>query len=150
MAGNWSVTVSMPAQNLTDYTGTIQWTACTSQPYYFTVQTAPVNAGLLNGWPYSPLPNSNVYWNYPINSNNREWAAIAANWGAMYTTSSSWQPYGSGPSTGHILWDVQGLLRWSSKRRYWRPTTTISYDGPLIIDGICIIEQQTIETNGPT
>ena len=70
----------MPAQNFTDATGTVEYTACTSQPAYFTVQTAAVNAGLLNGYPYSPLPNSNVYWTYPISSNNREWAAIAGDW----------------------------------------------------------------------
>jgi len=112
-AGNWSVTMSMPAQNFTDATGTVEWEACTSPPAYFTVQTAPVNAGLLNGYPYSPLPNSNVYWTYPVSSNNREWAAITGNWlsfalgsTAMVSTSGMYQPYGSAPNTGHILWDM--------------------------------------------
>ena len=80
VAGNWSVTMSMPAQNFTDSTGTVQWMACTSQPAYFTVQTAAVNAGLLNGYPYSPLPNANTYWTYPIAANNREWSAISGDW----------------------------------------------------------------------
>jgi hypothetical protein len=72
MAGNWSVTMSMPAQNFTDISGTVEWKACTSAPAYFTVTTEAQNAGLLNGYPWSPLPNDNVYWSYPINSNNRE------------------------------------------------------------------------------
>ena len=50
------------------------------QHSHFTVQTGTVLAGLLNGYPWSPLPNSNVYWSYPINSNNREWNAISGDW----------------------------------------------------------------------
>jgi len=106
MAGNWSVTMSMPAQNMTDSTGTVQWMACTSPPAYFTVTTEPQNAGLLNGWPWSPLPNDNTYWTYPISSNNREWSAIAGNWLGVVNGFSNYQPYGSAPNTGHILWEM--------------------------------------------
>jgi len=115
MEGNWSVSFTMPEQNLTDNTGTVLYQACTSNTAHFTVQTEPVLAGLLNGYPWSPLPNDNVYWSYPINSNNREWNAISGDWLNAVTTSTSgtihgtttrnWQPYGSGPNTGHIVWD---------------------------------------------
>jgi hypothetical protein len=117
MAGDWSVTMSMPAQNITDSTGTVLYEACTSNTAYFTVQTDPVLAGLLNGYPWSPLPND--YWSYPINSNNREWSAISGDWlqGGTGTapvyppflgvTSKMWQPYGSAPNTAHILWNQQ-------------------------------------------
>jgi hypothetical protein len=110
MAGNWSVTMSMPAQNLTDFTGTAAYTASTSEPFKFTVTTEPQYAGLLTGSPWQPLPNSNTYWTWPINSNNREWAQIAGEWlGGYYWGNSiinggNWQQYGSGPSTAHILW----------------------------------------------
>jgi hypothetical protein len=107
MAGNWSVTMSATAQNFTDSSGTVLYTATSpSSPAYFTVTTEQQNAGLLNGWPYSPLPNDNVYWNYPINSNNREWASIAA---IMYpqTGGGTWQPYGLAPSSPHIVWQLQ-------------------------------------------
>jgi hypothetical protein len=118
MAGNWSVSFTMPAQNLTDTTGTapfgsVLYQGCTSNSAYFTVQTEPVMAGLLNGYPWAELPNSNAYWSYPINDNNREWAAISGDWLGTTTTTSTvnnptcryWQPYGSGPNTAHIIWD---------------------------------------------
>ncbi|HLN46137.1 MAG TPA: PQQ-binding-like beta-propeller repeat protein [Candidatus Sulfotelmatobacter sp.] len=111
MAGNWSVTFTMPEQNVTDKTGTVIYSACTSKPAYFTVQTEPVMAGLLNGYPWSPLPNPNTYWKYPINSNNREWSQISGDWlvimngASIYgTTYRHWQPYGSAPNTAHIVW----------------------------------------------
>jgi len=111
MAGDWSVSITMPAQNLTDATGTVLYQACTSKPAYFTVQTEPVNAGLLNGYPWSPLPNDNVYWSYPINSNNREWSQISGDWLVIMNgatiygqTYRHWQPYGSAPNTAHIVW----------------------------------------------
>jgi hypothetical protein len=109
--GNWSVYFTMPEQNITDKTGTVIYSGCTSNTAYFTVQTEPVYAGLLNGWPWSPLPLPNVYWSYPISSNNREWSQISGDWlhimndvsvyGATYR---HWQPYGSGPNAPHILW----------------------------------------------
>jgi hypothetical protein len=105
----------MPAQNITDSTGTVLYQACTSNTAYFTVQTDPVLAGLLNGYPWSPLPNENTYWSYPINSNNREWSQISGVWLSTATTSISslihgvtsrlWQPYGPGPNTAHIVWN---------------------------------------------
>ena len=116
MAGNWSVTFTMPAQNLTDVSGTVQMSGCTSQPAYFTVQTGTVLAGLLNGYPWAQLPNSNVYWSYPISSNNREWNQISGDWlsqtstGAIVNSATieRWQPYGTGPNTAHIVWDYSG------------------------------------------
>jgi hypothetical protein len=112
IAGNWSVSFTMPDQNLTDITGTILMTGCTSKSAYFTVQTDLVLAGLLNGYPWSPLPNANAYWSYPISCNNREWSQISGDWlgssslGATVLGASCrlWQPYGSGPTTGHIFW----------------------------------------------
>ena len=117
MAGNWSVSFTMPAQNITDTTGTapfgsVLMQGCTSKSTSFTVQTDPVLAGLLNGYPWSPLPNPNVFWSYPINANNREWNQISGDWlGSaiqLFTVNSAtqlrWQPYGSGPNTGHIVW----------------------------------------------
>ena len=115
-AGDWSVSFTMPEQNITDSSGTVLYTGCTSNTFYFEVQTDPVDAGLLNGYPWSPLPNDNAYWSYPINSNNREWSAISGHW-LLYgntktrsihdVTGNSWQPYGSGPNTPHIVWDQE-------------------------------------------
>jgi hypothetical protein len=112
MAGNWSVSFTMPAQNITDKSGTVQFLGCTSNTAYFTVQTEPVLAGLLNGYPWAELPNANAYWSYPISANNREWYQISGDWLGMATQGSNvvdpssrlWQPYGRGPNTGHIVW----------------------------------------------
>ncbi len=111
-AGNWSVSFTMPDQNLTDSTGTVLYSGCTSNSFDFTIQTEPVLAGLLNGYPWSPLPDQNTFWDYPINSNNREWASISGDWLASSASNSPidgpgglhWQPYGTGPSTSHIVW----------------------------------------------
>jgi len=97
----------MPAQNITDSSGTVQFLGCTSGTAYFTVQTDQVLAGLLNGYPWAPLPNPNVFWSYPINTNNREWYQIAGDWIASSRTKGRWQPYGTGPNTGHVLWKQQ-------------------------------------------
>ena len=118
MAGNWSVSFTMPAQNITDtvyspdYGNVTQYTACTSNSFSFTVQAGTVLAGLLNGYPWAELPNSNVYWSYPINDNNREWSAISGDWTGVINTMAvvnsptqlRWQPYGTGPNTAHIVW----------------------------------------------
>jgi hypothetical protein len=112
MAGNWSVSFTMPAQNITESSGTVQYAGCTSNTFHFTVQTDPVLAGLLNGYPWAQLPNSNVYWSYPINANNREWNQIFGDWTGLTSTMATvnsptqlrWQPYGSGPGTPHIVW----------------------------------------------
>jgi hypothetical protein len=111
MAGEWSVTVSVPAQNFTDDTGVATYTECTSGAKRFTVTEEPQNGGLLNGYPWAQLPNSDAYWTWPINSNNREWSEISgewlgATWGDSYVANQggNWQQFGSGPSTGHILW----------------------------------------------
>ncbi len=145
MAGNWSVTFTMPEQNVTDSSGTVIYTACTSKPAYFTVQTDPVNAGLLNGYPWSPLPAENTYWSYPINSNNREWSAISGDWlnimnmaNVQGTTSRHWQPYGSGPNTAHIVWSQPfqkgGIIGGDyGSFSYFSPTSTDK--GALVIDG---------------
>ncbi len=112
MAGDWSVSFTMPDQNLTDSTGTVLYQGCTSNSFDFTVQTEPVLAGLLNGYPWGELPDDDVYWSYPINSNNRDWSQISGDWLASSAANSPidgpgglhWQPYGTGPSTSHIVW----------------------------------------------
>jgi hypothetical protein len=111
MAGDWSVTVHVPAGNFTDNLGVATYTESTSQAKHFTVTEEPQNGGLLNGYPWAQLPGSDTYWTWPISANNREWAEIAGEWlGSPYTDpwvanqGGNWQQYGSGPGTGHILW----------------------------------------------
>jgi hypothetical protein len=152
LAGNWSVSFTMPSQNLTDNTGTVLYTACTSNTFHFAVQTEPVMAGLLNGYPWAELPNSNAYWSYPINANNREWSQISGDWLGSSTQGSNvidpacrlWQPYGSGPNTAHIVWDKQltsgGLIGGS----YGSLAYTIAINNPT-----CVIMEGKVYMNIP-
>ena len=134
MAGNWSVSFTMPAQNLTDTEwspdlgNVTQYTGCTSNTFSFAVQTGIVLAGLLNGYPWQPLPNANVYWSYPINANNREWNAISGDWTGTAITAATvtapddlrYQPYGPGPATAHIVWSQPALRRRPNRRKLWQ------------------------------
>ena len=143
MAGNWSVSFTMPAQNITTSAGTVQYSGCTSNTFYFTVQTDQVLAGLLNGYPWSQLPNSNVYWSYPIDTNNREWYQISGDWTGISSTMATvnsptqlrWQPYGPGANTAHIVWDDPikegGMIggSYSTLSYYANPTTVVVMDG---------------------
>lgn len=104
MEGEWSVTMTVPAQNFTDWSGTVEWEASTSEPFSFTVTTEAQYAGIICGYPWAELPNEDAYWEFPISSNNREWSMIAGNWLNIVHTFSSYQPYSSAPNTGHILW----------------------------------------------
>jgi len=149
MAGNWSVSFTMPAQNITDSTGTVQYLGCTSSPATFTVQTGTVLAGLLNGYPWAELPNSNVYWSYPINSNNREWSQISGDWLGSHIFGSSvqgvtcrlWQPYGTGPSTAHIVWDYNDNMAGIIGGAYGSTSYSNVFSIPdfVIVDGKLIV-----------
>ena len=79
----------------------------------FTVQEDIVLAGQLNGWPWSPLPNA--YWENPVSTNNREWAAISGDWvqppGFLVTEYfSKYNYYSTAPNSPHILWANQVSL----------------------------------------
>jgi hypothetical protein len=159
MAGNWSVSWTMPAQNITSSAGTVQFLGCTSNTFYFTVQTDPVLAGLLNGYPWSPLPNPNVFWSYPISANNREWSQISGEWTGVTSTmptvqSSSgmrWQRYGTGPNTPHIVWKqplkAAGLIGGEyGSYSYFAglntvaslSSTTMNFGGPTILVSVAL------------
>jgi hypothetical protein len=74
------------------------------QPTTFTVQQEPVTGGVINGAPFSPLPED--YWTNPVQTNNREWAAISGSWAlSMYSgLSTDYNPYSTAPSSPHIVW----------------------------------------------
>jgi hypothetical protein len=72
----------------------------TSEPAYLTVQQEPIKP-----WPEAPLPTG--YWTRPINSANRDWYVLAANWlsGAANTIYPNTPfAYGKGPESAHIMW----------------------------------------------
>ncbi len=113
LIGNYSVTASFPGQiYTTDYTypnmnlSVYYKPSTTLQPTVFTVQQNPVDAGILNGWPYLPLPNN--YWENPVQTDNREWAAISGDWPqrSYDILGSNYNPYTTAPKTPHIIWST--------------------------------------------
>ncbi|HJW65246.1 MAG TPA: PQQ-binding-like beta-propeller repeat protein [Candidatus Bathyarchaeia archaeon] len=110
--GIYSVTASFPGQI---YTTDEQYKSLNLSVYYkpsssskvatFTVQEELVLAGLLNGWPWSPLPTA--YWTNPVSTDNREWAAISGDWlQATYDSANAinYNPYSTAPNSPHIIW----------------------------------------------
>jgi len=71
------------------------------------VQEEEVLAGQLNGWPWSPLPED--YWEDPVQTDNREWAAISGDWvqDRYDILGTNYNPYSTAPSSPHILWAKQ-------------------------------------------
>jgi outer membrane protein assembly factor BamB len=109
--GNYSVTANFPGQTYTtDYTypnmnlSVYYKPSASLNPTTFTVQQDPVNGGILNGWPYSPLPEN--YWENPVQTDNREWAAISGDWSqrSYDILGSNYNPYTTAPKTPHIIW----------------------------------------------
>jgi outer membrane protein assembly factor BamB len=78
-----------------------------TQTATLTVQTEPILNGLLNGYPWSPLPND--YWQNPVLTDNREWYAISGDWvQARYSIlGANYNPYSTAPLSPHIIWANQ-------------------------------------------
>ena len=108
--GNYTITASFPGQTFTtdnQYANmnlSVYYEPSTSKVTTFTVQSTAVNAGLLNGYPFSPLPNA--YWTNPVFTNNREWSAISGAWVQQYgdILGTGYNLYSTAPTTPHILW----------------------------------------------
>jgi outer membrane protein assembly factor BamB len=131
--GNWSVTCNFPGQTFyeLDNSDSIYYKPSTSSPFNFTVQTEPVNAGLINGYPWAPLPTE--YWTNPVNINNREWSAINGDWliAGYNNAATRYNPYSTGPTTAHVLWYKQQVLgglmggEWGSTSYYGGQTAIV-------------------------
>jgi outer membrane protein assembly factor BamB len=138
--GTWTVTCSFPGQTITTppITDTVFYKASTSKATTFTVQADPVNAGILNGWPYSQLPNN--YWERPVNTNNREWYSISGDWlqSKYDALSNAYNPYSTAPNSAHIIWKntayMSGIVggEWGSLAYGEAGTTQIVMDGMVI------------------
>ena len=109
--GNYSITASFPGQT---YTTANQYKNLNDSVYYqpstsantavFTVQNTTVLGGILNGYPWQPLPTG--YWTNPVYTNNREWAAISGAWALPYYNqqASNYNSFSTAPTTDHIVW----------------------------------------------
>ncbi|HLN46126.1 MAG TPA: PQQ-binding-like beta-propeller repeat protein [Candidatus Sulfotelmatobacter sp.] len=101
--GNWSAVFYFSGANVM---GNI-WPPATSPVTHFMVQSEPLTG---YPWPLSALPTD--YWQYPINSENREWYSIAGDWSvASYNASKvNYNPWTKAPNTAHILWDMRTCI----------------------------------------
>ena len=117
--------------------------ASQSNPVTLVVQTDPIKQ-----WPDAPLPT--MFWTRPINSLNRNWASIQANWlaGAAQnyplgsaggcTTQYS---YGPGPESAHVMWSqpiwAGGLMdaRFGDIGYYNYHYEGLRFTPPIILNG---------------
>jgi outer membrane protein assembly factor BamB len=109
--GNYSITASFPGQTYTTdaISNTIKLSvyyqpSSSTSPTTFTVQQERVSGGILDGSPYSSLPQN--YWENPVQTDNREWAAISGDWPqrSYDVLGSNYNPYSTAPASPHILW----------------------------------------------
>ena len=114
--GTYSISASFPGQT---YTTDGQYANLNLSVYYkpsatkvpatFTVQEEIVLGGILNGYPWSPLPTG--YWENPVFTDNREWASITGAWdqgvGSLHQYISKYNQYSTAPNSPHIIWDRQ-------------------------------------------
>ena len=114
MVGTYSLTASFPGQTYTTdaISNTIKLSvfykpSSSTQATTFTVQNELVTGGLIDGSPWSPLPEN--YWENPVQTDNREWYAISGDWiqGGYDRLGSNYNPYSTAPKTPHILYSKQ-------------------------------------------
>ncbi|MCW4019124.1 MAG: PQQ-binding-like beta-propeller repeat protein [Candidatus Bathyarchaeota archaeon] len=106
-------------------------------------------------YPYIPLPDSNTYWERPINGQNLLWTTFSGNWlglgsasfGSRAFDSSSnygnFNPYTAAPNTAHIVWTKENGFGGIIGGEYNDPPTYYtgnSYEAqftpPVIINGV--------------
>ncbi|MCW4044193.1 MAG: PQQ-binding-like beta-propeller repeat protein [Candidatus Bathyarchaeota archaeon] len=99
-------------------------------------------------WPDAPLPTQ--FWTRPINSLNRNWACLAANWlagaaqnyplGAAGGCTTSYS-YGPGPESSHVMWSqpmwAGGIMdaRFGDIGYYNYHYEGLGFQPPIILNG---------------
>jgi hypothetical protein len=107
--GNYTFQMFYGGQNLTvgAYAGVYD------EPSHSEVATLTVQEAPVSGIPFTPLPTS--WWQTPVTAENvQNWAAISGAWLGLlaqpfgqtggYNVTGNYNPYTTGPTTGHILW----------------------------------------------
>ena len=111
--------------------------ASTSDPVQLDVQEDTIEP-----WKETPLPEE--YWTRPINSMNREWASLAANWlaGAAQNVGPTYNfAFGPGPESSHIMWATPMWAGGFMDTRFGNTAyQSIHYEGiglspPIILNG---------------
>jgi hypothetical protein len=119
------------------------------QPSISNVATFTVTQETTANYQSAPLPTD--YWTNPVNAQNREWSSIMGDWllptgpygtqvGARNPSTDRYQPYGTAPTSGHIVWKksiaVGGTVGGNlSDNNYYTGQSYEVYFNPIIIDG---------------
>jgi hypothetical protein len=167
-AGNYTLVFNYPGQIYTwgsttpgantAYTGDV-YTA-ESANITLSVQSTPIDSTFIN----YPLPTE--YWTHPIEGRNYDWYTIASNYlSAPYIANAPAarygagvvQPYGSAPTSGHIMWTypiqyggiVGGNLTTVPGEAYYSGITyNVRFSNPIIIQGTLFFQLPFGETGG--
>jgi hypothetical protein len=155
--GNYTIVARMPAFVLTGLPSATgvplaneyvndTFGPATSEPITLVSQQDPIQE-----WNEPPLPND--YWTRPINSANREWYTITANWlsGAANTLYPNTKfAYGEGPESAHILWSRPYYVGGIMDERYETTGYQTMHYGGISISNMMILEGKIIVSNRNT
>lgn len=118
-----------------------------SQTVTLAVQSDPIKM-----FQTAPLPTE--YWSRPIEAQNYNWAQLGSNWYGLaapafattgdYDAMGNYQPYGTAPNTGHIMWvkpthfgGQPGLpIPNDQMSNYMTTTIATNYFEPIILNGV--------------
>jgi len=124
--------------------------ASTSDPVTFIAQEDPIE-----GWSEAPLPTN--FWTRPINSANRDWDVLAANWlagAAQNVGPTILFNYGTAPESGHIMWATPmwagGIMdaRFGDIGYQTTHYEGLSFTPPIILNGKIYYNVQSLPREG--
>jgi hypothetical protein len=153
VTGNYTFMVNcLPVAMRWNYSSTVDYYGTTFLASNFTttltVQTDPVSLSGMTTPANEPIPTE--YWTRPIEQQNPQWYAIASNWlhaNHDYNNGgyqNMYQPDGTAPNTGHILWtrptEDSGIIGGSDTTRAGNSFNTGSqyqprFTSPIIMYG---------------
>lgn len=103
---------------------------------------------------FNPAPLPTEYWSRPIHAQNYLWSQLGSNWYGLaapafattggYDATGNFQPYGTAPNTGHIMWakpthfgGQPGLpIPNDQMSNYMTTTIATNYFEPIILNGV--------------
>jgi len=154
--GNYTFKATYPGQHaeetVMNFFGPPTFYNITYQPSVSDTVTLTVQAEPIPMFNTAPLPTE--YWSRPIQAQNYFWATLGSNWYGLaapafattgsYDATGNFQPYGTAPNTGHIMWvkpthfgGQPGLpIPNDQMSNYMTTTIATNYFEPIILNGV--------------
>jgi hypothetical protein len=154
--GNYTFKATYPGQHaeetVMNFFGPPTFYNITYQPSESDTITLTVQAEPIPMFNTAPLPTE--YWSRPIQAQNYFWATLGSNWYGLaapafattgsYDATGNFQPYGTAPNTGHIMWvkpthfgGQPGLpIPNDQMSNYMTTTIATNYFEPIILNGV--------------